>query len=124
MAEINQELAALRQEVAALRSEIEATDDWAGSVFVALELVLPFLLRGHPQVEKVRDLLHSQAKEFEELQAQPHLEGELRGKASRHEAGKMLYYQLALLGVWPGVDPQEIARRRLERAGWQAPAGK
>lgn len=122
MGEINQEIAALRQEVAALRSALEATDDWASSVFVALELVLPFLLRGHPQVEKVRDLLHSQAKSFEELQAHPHLQGQLRGKTGHHEAGKMLYDQLALLGVWPGVQPQEVARRTLERTRGPAPA--
>lgn len=123
MGEINQELAALRQEVAALRAQVEATDEWATSVFVALETVLPFLLRGHPQVEKVRDLLQAQAHGFEELQAHPEREGDIHGKASRLEAGKMLYYQLALRDVWPGVDSKEVIRRTLQRAGWQGPGG-
>jgi hypothetical protein len=122
MGEINQEIAALRQEVAALRAKADATDDWAGSVFLALETVLPFLLRGHPQVEKVRDLLHSQARSFEELQTHPEREGDLHGKAAQLEAGKMLYNQLAMLGVWPGVDPQAVVRQTLERSGWQGPA--
>lgn len=75
-------------------------------------------LRGHPQVEKVRDLLHADAQAFEELSAHPEREGELNGKASLREAGKMLYFQLALLDVWPDVDSKALARQRLERAGW------
>lgn len=121
MGEINQEIAALRQEVAQLRAQIEVTDDWASSVYTVLLLVLPSLLRGHPQAEKVRDLLHAQAQGFEELQAHPEHEGELNGKASLREAGKMLYYQLAILNVWPGVDSKEVIRQTLERAGWQEP---
>lgn len=116
---ITQEIAALRQEVAQLRQQVEATDDWASSVYVALELVLPYLLRSHPQVETVRNLLQSQARRFEKLQAHPEQEGELNGKASLCEAGKMLYYQLALQDVWPGVDSKEVIRQTLERAGWQ-----
>lgn len=120
---ITLEIAALRQEVAQLRAQIEATDDWACSVYVALQLVLPHLLSGHPRVEQVRDCLQGQARGFEELQAHPQREGDLHGKASLHEAGKMLYYQLAILDVWPGVDSQEVIRQTLERAGWQGPPG-
>lgn len=118
---INPEIAALRQEVAQLRAQVNATDDWASSVYAALELVLPHLLRGHPQAGKVQGLLQSQARGFEKLQAHPEQEDEMNGKASLQEAGKMLYYQLALQGVWPGVDPQEVVRQTLERAGWQGP---
>lgn len=121
MGEINRELAALRQEVAALRVEVAATDDWATSVFVALETVLPFLLRGHPQVHKMRDLLQAQAQSFEDLSAHPKKQGDVHGYASRMEAGKMLYQQLALLDVWPGVDSKEVVRQSLERAGWKTP---
>lgn len=120
---INPEIVALRQELAQLRAQVEATDDWASSVYVALELVLPYLLRDHPQVAKVRNLLQGQARGFEDLQAHPEREGGTHGKASLHEAGKMLYYQLALLDIWPGVDSKEVIRQTLERAGWQAPPG-
>lgn len=120
---ITPEIAALRQEVAQLRAQVEATDDWASSVYVALELVLPYLLRDHPQVEKVRNLLQGQARGFEELQAHPEREGDTYGKASRHEAGKLLYHQLALLDVWPGVDSKEVIRQTLERAGWRGRPG-
>lgn len=120
---VTPEIAALRQEVAQLQAQIDATDDWASSVYAVLRLVLPCLLRDHPQAEKVRDLLQSQARRFEDLQAHPELEGEENGKASLLEAGHKLYHQLALLGTWPGVDPQEVARQTLERAGWQGPPG-
>ena len=120
---INPEVAALRQEVAQLRAQVEATDDWASSVYVALELVLPYLLRDHPQVEKVRNLLQGQARWFEDLQAHPGREGDILGKASLHEAGKMLYYQLALLDVWPGVNSKDVIRQTLERAGWRGRPG-
>lgn len=123
MGEINRELAALRQEVAALRAQVDATDDWAIGVFLALETVLPYLLRGHPQVEKVRDLLQAQERSYEDLLAHPHKEGDVHGHASRLEAGKMLYRQLALLDVWPGVDSKAVVRQTLERAGWQGPGG-
>lgn len=120
---INPEIAALRQEVAQLRAQVEATDDWASSVYAVLHLVLPSLLRGHPQAEKVRDLLQSQAHMFEELLAHPQREGEERGKASLREAGHRLYYQLAMLDVWPGVDAKEAVRQTLERAGVQGRHG-
>lgn len=123
MGEINQEIDALRQEVAQLRRQVDATDDWANGVYLALETVLPVLLRGHPLAEKARDLLHFQALAHEDLLAHPEKEGDLHGKASRLEASKMLYDQLALLGVWPGIDPQDVMRQTLERAGWQALAG-
>ncbi len=124
MGEINQEIDALRQEVAQLRAQVDATDDWASSVYLTLETVLPCLLRGHPQAAQARDLLRFQADSFEDLQAHPEKEGDLHGKASRLEASKMLYYQLALLGVWPGVDPKAVIRQTLGRAGWQAPAAE
>lgn len=121
MGEINQALAALRQEVAALRAQIDATDDWASSVFLALQTLLPFLLRGHAQAAQVRDLLQGQERLYEDLQAHPHKAGDVHGHAHQLEAAAMLYRDLALMGVWPGMAPDAQTQQVLARAGWKAP---
>lgn len=104
-----------RQALLALQAEIQATDDWANGVFLTLVQVLPLLLRDHPNVSKVQHLLKAADDRHEELFAHPERaeEGE---PAGLHEAGKMLYRQLALLGVWPCVAPAEAACDSLARA--------
>lgn len=103
-----------RQEIGRLRAEIDAANDWATGLFQLLHQVLPHLLRNHPNVEKIQNSLQFADDRYEELLAHPERaeDGETAGQ---HEAGKMLYRQLAVLGVWPDVDPAEAARRSLAR---------
>ncbi|PAT43799.1 hypothetical protein [Vandammella animalimorsus] len=122
MDEIRQEIAALRQEVAQLRQELDAANDWACGIHRALVDVLPFLLRGHPEAAKVGKLLKYSADRYEELQEHPDRADRDAGESwAGYEAQKSLYRQLALLGVWPGVDPHEQALEALARAGWSGP---
>ncbi len=105
----------LRQEIAELRARIEATDNWAAGVHQVLVDVLPFLLRGHPEVEKVHQLLQRAEHRYEELKASPEKSEGAGDVAGLYEPAKILNRQLALRGVWPGVDPQQAARESVER---------
>lgn len=107
---------ALRQEIAELRARIEAVDDWAAGVHKVLADVLPFLLRGHPEVEKVHQLLQQADQRYEELTAAPAGAEGPGENAGLYEPAKMLNRLFGLLGVWPGVDPQQAARESVERA--------
>jgi hypothetical protein len=120
---MNDEVAALRAEVERLRAEIEKVDDWAQGIHLALETVLPFLLRGHPEAGEVQRLLQSLDERYEELLKHPGRAeaGERRGQL---ESPKMLYRRLALQDVWPGADSKEAACQTLERAGWRDPSIK
>lgn len=106
----------LRQEIAELRARIEATDDWAAGVHRVLVDVLPFLLRGHPEAAKVHQLLLQAERRYEELKAHPEQSEGPGETADLYEPSKLLNRQLALQGVWPGVDPQQAAREALDRA--------
>lgn len=103
---------ALRREIAELRQRIEEVDSWANGLHNALSAVLPFLLRGHPEAGKVAGLLRSASERYDLLSARPEL-AESPEELVGLEASKMLYRQLAILGVWPGVDPAEAAQRSL-----------
>jgi hypothetical protein len=104
----------LTKEIEALRGQIDETDDWANGVFLLMEQILPFLLRGHPELDKIEKLLQASAERYEELQAHPERaeDGETAGL---YEARKILYRHMALLGVWPDIEPGEAARETLER---------
>lgn len=106
---IDQKIAAVsdpqnRQALLALQAEMNATDDWANGIQMMLVQILPLLLRDHPNVKKIQRLLERSDSRYEELLAHPERaeEGE---SAGQYEAGKMMYRQLAILGVWPDVDP-------------------
>lgn len=112
---MSDEKAALRAEVARLRARIEEADDWAHGIQTVLALVLPALLRGHPEAGKVQALLQMEDDRYEELQKHPD-RAEPNETAAQHEAGKMLHRLLALGGVWPNVDHQQAVRESLRRA--------
>lgn len=104
-----------RQALLALQAERQTTDDWAAGLFQLLHQVLPHLLRNHPGAVKIQQSLKFSADRYEELLAHPGRaeEGETAGQ---HEAGKMMYHQLAILGVWPGIAPAEAVRHSLARS--------
>lgn len=103
-----------RQALLALQAEMQETDDWANGIQTMLVQILPLLLRDHTNVKKVQHLLAQSDSRYEELLVHPERaeEGETAGQ---HEASKMMYWQLALLGVWPDVDPAEAVRHSLAR---------
>ena len=103
---MNEEIEALRREVAALRQQIDAVDDWANGVQVSLIQVLPQLLRDHPRADAVRTMLEHSHDRHQALLLDPQA-GEPGDTAALYESRAMLYRTLALLGVWPGIDPQE-----------------
>lgn len=105
----------LRKEVERLRAEIDAVDDWANGIFQMLVQVLPLLLRNHPNAANVQRLLQDSDVRYEELLAHPE-RAEKDEPAGLYEAGQMMYRQMAVLGVWPDIDPAEFARQTLERA--------
>jgi hypothetical protein len=111
----------LQQEVAELRARLEAADDWASGVHRVLLDVLPHLLRGHPEVAKVQHLLLHADQRYQELLANPASSEGAGDTPGLYEPAKMLYRQLALLGVWPDVDPQAAAQQSLERASQPKP---
>lgn len=107
---------ALRQEIAELRARVEAVDDWAAGVHQVLVDVLPFLLRGHPEVEQVHQLLKKADLRYEELKDNPEKSEGAGDVAGLYEPAKMLNRLFGVLGVWPGVEPQQAACGSLGRA--------
>ena len=103
----------LQRQIDALRAELNAIDDWAAGVFLLLEQLAPFLLRGHPEIAKIERLLKCSEQRFEELSAHPERAEDSDETAEKYEAANIMYRQLALLGVWPDVDPGETARQAL-----------
>lgn len=103
---MSDEIQKLRQEIAELRQQLEYTDDWAGGVQNVLRYVLPLLLRGHPEIAKVRDLLKADSDRYEELELHPERATVDDLPLATYEPAKMLYQQMALLGIWPadGLD--------------------
>ena len=92
---------ALQSEIDALRAELKQTDDWATGVFLTLDQLLPFLLRGHPEIAKIERLLKRSERRFEELVEHPERAEDADETAEKYEAAKMLYRSFQLQGVWP-----------------------
>jgi hypothetical protein len=90
----------LQSQIDALRAELKTTDDWATGIFLTLEQLLPFLLRGHPELAKIEQLLKHSEQRFEELSQHPERAEDADETPEKYEASKMLYRQMALLGVW------------------------
>jgi len=107
----------IRQELQQLRQQLQDAERWANGVFLALEMVLPHLLRDHPQAAALGDQLHAMAERYELLLRHPEQQTDEADLAGHYEPAKMLYWQMALLGVWPGVDPQQVTAQTLARHG-------
>ncbi|BBL69715.1 hypothetical protein [Methylogaea oryzae] len=116
--EIEQSQRPLLERIEELEQQVDAVDDWAHGVYLALDQILPSLLRNHPEAETIQKALQENDDRFEELLAYPRRakEGEQPGM---YEACKMLNRQLAILGVWPNIDAGEAARQTLERVARQ-----
>lgn len=93
-----------QRQIDALRAELKQTDDWATGIFLTLEQILPFLLRGHPEIDKIERQLKRSEQRFEELVAHPERAEDDDETPEKYEAAKMLYRQLGLLGVWRSKD--------------------
>lgn len=108
---------ATQEELRQLRQQLQATEEWAEGVYVLLETVLAHLLRGHPRAPALGQQLQRMAAQHDRLEQQPELATDEDPRASHLEPAKMLYRHLALLGVWPGVDPRAMAAETLGRYG-------
>lgn len=93
---MREEMQQLRESVAKLREEIDAVDDWANGVHVTLTLVLPPLLRGHPNEHLIRQSLQHHAARYEELAAHPERAEDEHERCGLYESGKMLHGLLRL----------------------------
>ncbi len=111
---MDDEIQKLRKEVAELRKQIDEVDDWANGIQVSLMYVLPLLLRDHPEVKTVQKMFEHSNARYEELKAHPS-RGEKTETAALHESRNLLYRQLALLGVWPDVDPDRHAQDSIQQ---------
>lgn len=111
---MDDEIQKLRKEVAELRKQIDEVDDWANGIQASLMYVLPLLLRDHPEVKNLQRMFEQGSARYEELKAHPR-RGETTETAALYESRKMLYRQLALLGVWPDVDPDRYAQDSIQQ---------
>lgn len=106
--------AALRQKIEQLRAELDVAEAFANGIQLMLVQILPHLLRNHPSVAKVQQSLQFSEARYEALLAHPD-RAEAGETAEQYEAGKMMYRQLAMLGVWPDIAPADAVRDSLAR---------
>jgi hypothetical protein len=93
---LKEEIAELRSQIALLKQEIDSVDDWANGIQLSLIALLPFLLRGHPEVSRAEMTLRGLRDRYLALTDRPSRDE----PAARYEAAKMLYEELSLLGAW------------------------
>lgn len=105
----------LREELDRLHARVEELEDWSYGLLVGVLAVLPPLLRGHPQVEQAHQVLQKADARYEELLLHPERAEDPQETPARLEPQKMLNRLLGAVGVWPGVDPQELARTAIAR---------
>lgn len=95
----------IRSEHAQLRAELDRVDDWANGVFLALQDLLPSLLKAHPDTAAaVADMWRKAAEQYDQVAA-GHAVTDVDGDPVTLEfleARKMLYRSLGhLSGIWP-----------------------
>lgn len=106
----------IRDETEPLRAELERVDDWANGIFVALQEALIPLLMTHPELAEHLAPVWRAAEERYDRSAHGQAE-DIDEPLERLDPRKMLYRQLAQLGVWPGVDAAKARQQTLVRAG-------
>lgn len=105
---MNNEIQKLQAEITDLKKKLDETDDFAGGVLKVLITILPFLIRDHPESLKIRDLLKSSSDCYEKLLSNSEKSTFDGVNTGVYEPSKMLYKNLALLGVWGEKDQKEV----------------
>ncbi|PPD36773.1 MAG: hypothetical protein CTY18_03025 [Methylomonas sp.] len=88
-----------------MQQQLEATEQWATGIFLVIEQLMPFLIQGHPRLDKIESLLKQSRIRFDQLTANPE-QAQDSEAAGIYEAGKILFDQMALLGLWPVTAPK------------------
>ena len=110
----------IKKEIAKLRAEISRVDDWANGVFVALSEALPPLLKANPvAAAHLAKSWRDAAARFERVSSSREQADDYHETAELLEPRKILYGLFARHGVWPDVDPNEFARKKVEETGWR-----
>lgn len=92
----------LRAELAQLRRELERQDDWMDGLFLVLIDLIPPLLRQQPELAAtLAPMWHKAAERFAEVEATPGQSECFQETAERLEPRKLLYRNIAVLGLWP-----------------------
>lgn len=110
----------IHHETASLRAELDRVDGFATGLLGALQEVLIPLLQAHPDLAEKIEPVWRRAAERYDRDAAGQTE-QLDEPLEMFEARRMLYRQLAALGVWPGVDAAAFRQAILEQAGWRDP---
>ncbi len=100
----------VQHQLAELQRQLSEAEEWANGLFLILSAVLPALLKDHPKAGQVADQLQSMERRYQELREHPERSTDPAEVAGHLEPAAMLYRQIALLGVWPDLDPRAPGR--------------
>lgn len=105
----------LHEEIDKLRARLDAAEECSYGLLQALMHVLPPLLQGHPKAAQVQQALQAADDRFEALLLHPQRAQAPGETHHRYEPLMQLNRMLAILGVWPGLDPSEAAKAAIAR---------